>query len=183
MRITRETLLKLARDTAELRARRHRDIVCIYLTGSLLGDSPLLGGTADIDLMVVHNGEPAMPREIVALSEEISLDIGHFSQAAFAHPRRLRADPWLGPVLCGSPMILYDQQHWFEFIQASACSQFYLPEYVMQRARPQAEEARRIWVELHNAAGEAGTDAIIRFLLMMQRAGNALPEELPVPVR
>ena len=58
MRLTRETLIKIARDTATQRARVSRRIICIYLTGSCLTDDPLLGGTTDIDLVIVQDGEP-----------------------------------------------------------------------------------------------------------------------------
>ncbi|HZW05247.1 MAG TPA: hypothetical protein VFF68_15045, partial [Anaerolineaceae bacterium] len=69
MRITRDHLLKIAREMAEQRARRNRGLVCIYLTGSLLTDAPLLGGTADIDLILIHNSEPAYPREVVRITD------------------------------------------------------------------------------------------------------------------
>ena len=80
MRLTRETLIKIARDAANQRARVSRRIVCIYLTGSVLGDTPLLGGTTDIDLIVIHDSDPIQPREVVRMSDEIHLDIGHYSQ-------------------------------------------------------------------------------------------------------
>ena len=80
-------------------ARAHRTVVCIYLTGSLLTEEPLLGGTTDIDLICVHRQRTAMRREIVRLVDEVHLDIGHFTQADFDQPRHLRQDPWLGPYL------------------------------------------------------------------------------------
>ena len=64
MRITRETLIKAARDNAKQRSQSDRRLVCIYLTGSLLEDEPLLGGTTDIDLVVVHDSEPSVNREM-----------------------------------------------------------------------------------------------------------------------
>jgi hypothetical protein len=44
MRITTETLLKIARDTVAQRTRSDRSLLAIYLTGSLLESEPLLGG-------------------------------------------------------------------------------------------------------------------------------------------
>ncbi len=55
MRITPEILQKLARDTVAQRTRSDRDVVAVYLQGSLLRDDPLLGGTADIDLFFIHS--------------------------------------------------------------------------------------------------------------------------------
>ena len=90
MRITKETLLKVARESADKYSRRNRDLACIYLTGSLLSETPLLGGTTDIDLVFVHTVQPAFAREIVRLTDEVHLDIQHLSQTVFHQPRRLR---------------------------------------------------------------------------------------------
>lgn len=185
MRITRDSLLKLARDTAAQRARRSRDILCIYLTGSLLSEEPLLGGTTDIDLIMVHNSEPPLRREVVGLTDEISLDIGHVPAEEFDQPRRLRTDPWLGSYLCENPMVLHDTRHWFEFIQASACAQFYLPEYVAERARPLAAAARQGWLALHRGELPPGPRPFIEYLDVIQQAGNALAllSGPPLPLR
>jgi hypothetical protein len=64
MRITREKLLKLAKTQAAMRVMQNRRLVCVYLTGSLLDEEPLLGGTADIDLIFVHDTPPPQEREI-----------------------------------------------------------------------------------------------------------------------
>ncbi|MFN7037533.1 MAG: hypothetical protein ACK4SN_14335, partial [Bellilinea sp.] len=114
MRITLEALHKAARESAERYARRDRSLVCIYLTGSLLGDEPLLGGTTDIDLIFVHTTLPPYGREIVRLTDEIHLDIAHLPQSVFQQPRRLRADTWIGSFLCANPIPLHDLGHWFE---------------------------------------------------------------------
>jgi len=115
MRITRESLHTIARETAEKYARRNRALVCIYLTGSLLSDAPLLGGTTDIDLIFVHAATPPFTREVLRLSDEIHLDIAHYPQTVYQQPRHLRRDPWIGAHLCLNSLMLYDTQHWFEF--------------------------------------------------------------------
>lgn len=184
MRITREHLLKIARDTAAQRSRRSRGLVCVYLTGSLVSETPLLGGTTDIDLILIHDSEPPFPREVVRLTDEVHLDIAHYSQDRFAQPRRLRTDPWLGSYLCANPMPLHDTFHWFEFTQASGCAQFDQPEYTLQRARPLAEAARQGWFALQGAA-ETGPDEVDRFLRVIEYAGNALAclSGPPLPLR
>ena len=184
MRITREHLLKIARDTAAQRARRSRGLVCAYLTGSLLSETPLLGGTTDIDLILIHDSEPPFSREIVRLTDEVHLDIAHYSQDRFAQPRRLRTDPWLGSYLCANPIPLHDTFHWFEFTQASGCAQFDQPEYTLQRARPLAEAARQSWFALQ-AAAEPGPEAVDGFLRVIENAGNALAclSGPPLPLR
>ena len=91
MRLSRESLIKAARDYAAQRAKVSRRIICIYLTGSVLGDAPLLGGTTDIDLFIIHDSEPVQPREVVRLSDDVTLDISHQDQAVYRQPRHLRA--------------------------------------------------------------------------------------------
>ena len=172
MRITRETLLKIARDTAAQRVRTHRRLLCIYLTGSLLSDEPLLGGTADIDLICVHDSEPTVRREIVRLVDEVHLDIGHFTQADFDQPRHLRQDPWLGPQITSHPLLLHDSSHWFDFTQAAITAQFHSPENTLGRARTMAEAARQAWLALR-LAGEVTPDQVWSYLKALENAGNA----------
>lgn len=172
MRITRDTLLKAARDSAAQRARVGRDILCIYLTGSLTTEQPLLGGVTDIDLIVVHSSEPAVEREVVRLTDEVSLDIAHYPQHIYQRPRLLRSDAWIGSFLAEDPLPLYDVAHWFEFTQASAAAQFYEPENVIQRARPLAESARQGWLALEGAA--VAPQSLRAYLKVLEQAGNAV---------
>jgi predicted nucleotidyltransferase len=64
MRITKESMLRLARDTAAIRANEDHSIVCIYVTGSVVTEDPFIGGTTDIDLFIVHAGQPVVSREV-----------------------------------------------------------------------------------------------------------------------
>jgi predicted nucleotidyltransferase len=148
MRITRETLLKASQDVVTQRIRMDRGIIAVYLVGSLLSDNPLLGGATDIDLVFIHDSDPPQEREIGRLSSDITLDIAHHRQADYKHPRNLRVQPWLGPSVFSTRVVLHDTQHWFEFTQASVTSQFNRPENVISRARPQAESARQLWLEI-----------------------------------
>lgn len=186
MRITRDTLLKIARDTAAQRVRTHHRLICVYLTGSLLTEEPLLGGTGDIDLMCVHDSEPPLRREIVRLVDEIHLDIGHISQADFSQPRHLRQDPWLGPTITSHPILLHDAAHWFDFTQAAVSAQFNSPENVLARAHVLSEAARQAWLDLR-LSGEASLtqqgvtpavqvvapDQVWSYLKAIENAGNA----------
>lgn len=174
MRITRETLLKLAKDTVQMRVQRDRGVMCVYLTGSLLGDDPLLGGTTDIDLIFVHDREPLIDREIVRLSDEVHLDIAHYAQSVFHQPRHLRVDPWIGPFLCYNPLALHDNHHWFEFTQASVCAQFNQPEYVLERVRAFAAPARQAWMEMHMGAAPGEIAQVNAYLKAVEQAGNAV---------
>jgi len=174
MRITRDIVLKLAKDSAARIVRQNKNLVCIYLTGSALLDEYLLGGTTDIDLIVIHNDDPTMKREVLPLLEDVHLDIAHLSDKVFEQPRQLRSDPWLGSFMCLNPIALHDTHHWFEFTQASIAAQFDRPEYVIQRARPLADEARQIWMDLYNRQYEPGIEKIAAYIKALERAGNAV---------
>jgi len=182
MRITRETLFKIARDTAIQRSRADRRITCIYLTGSLRRNDPLLGGTADIDLFIIHDSEPLIEREMVRLSDEVHLDIAHLSGEVYQQPRHLRADPWVGGYLCDNPIVLHDQAHWFEFTQASVNAQFYRPDYVIERAEPLAEIARQTWINLHAGTIEPGPQKLMAYLSTLEKSANAITCLTGVPL-
>jgi len=133
VRITRETLIGLARRETEQRAVIG-DVISGYIIGSVARDEPVLGGTADIDLVLIHQGHPPETREIVRLSEDVHLDIAHHPRDLYSKPRELRVHPWLGPAVC-EPIFLYDPQHFFEWAQAGARGRFFRPDHVYARAR------------------------------------------------
>lgn len=151
MRITKEMLLKSAQDTVTLRLKTEKDLVAVYLVGSVLWDEPLIGGQADIDLIFVHAEDPPIPREIVRVYDEVHLDILHHPQSLYLQPRELRGDPWLGYSIQNHPQLLYDVRHWFEFTQASVGSQFHRPDLTVSRARKFYAQARTIWTDLHQS--------------------------------
>jgi hypothetical protein len=182
MRITRDLLLKVARDTATQRAKQERDLLCIYLTGSLLLDEPLLGGTADIDLVCVHNSTPPVEREIVRMTDEIHLDIAHYPETHYRQPRRLRLNPWLGGYLIENPILLYELQHWFEFTQASVAAQYNQPENVLGRAQPLVAAARQTWMELQMSGGQPGPEQVWSLLKALEQAANAVAVLSGVPL-
>ena len=67
MRITRQVVDKIIGETVESRTQKNRNILSIYLTGSYLFDDYLLGGTADVDLVMIHIDQPESEREIIRL--------------------------------------------------------------------------------------------------------------------
>ncbi len=173
MRINPDVLNKLARDTAAQRANADRSIVSIYLLGSLLTDEPLLGNTADIDLVCVHSGETPVEREIVRLSDDVHLDIAHHENKQYRQPRDLRLDPWLGPTVYGCK-ILYDPQHFMDFAQASVRGQFHRPDQVLGRSRRLLERARQIWVSYDLSPVEPAPCDVEKYLRAVEHAANAI---------
>ncbi len=182
MRITRDLLLDVAHQSADDLIMRYDDVVSIYLTGSLLEEQPLLGGTTDIDLICVHALKPKMPREVIKLANEFHLDVAHYPQTLFNRPSSLRQDAWLGSFLCYQPISLYDTQHWFEFTQAGVYAQFLQPEYTMQRARPFITQARQKWLTLKEVKSAPDADGMWDYCKALEYAGNAIACLVGVPL-
>jgi hypothetical protein len=151
----------------------------------LVTENPFIGGTTDVDLFFVHTNKPPVNREIRYLSDDVTLDISHVEQSLYQLPRHLRADAWLGPFLCAKPKVLYDTRHWFEFTEASVGAQFYRPEYMLERARPRAAAARRIWTDFHLSPPEVMPIHVLQYLHCMELAGNAIAllSGAPLPLR
>lgn len=173
MRINHETLLKVARETVSQRTRSDRGLMAVYLCGSLLEDDYLLGGTADIDLVFIHNDVVPAEREVVHLTDDVHLDIAHHLHKDYRQARGLRVHPWLGPTLY-TCTILYDPQHLLDFIQATVRGQFSRSDYVMQRAGKQAEHARQMWVSFHEEKPDPGPKEIAIYLRAIEHAINAV---------
>src|SRR5512135_2881932 len=123
MRITRDTLLKLARDTVKQRVAADHNLIAAYLVGSALTDDPFLGGSADVDIIFLCIRPPAVVREIVRVSPDVHLDLYYFASTDFEPPRKLRTDPLLGYVIY-DPTVLYDTRHFLEYAQAIVRAQF-----------------------------------------------------------
>ena len=179
MRVTRESLIRIAKETAQERAFNDRDVIAAYLTGSLVSNvDPMLGGTADIDLVLVHNTKPSVMREIVKLTPDFHLDIAHRARSDFRSPRELRADPMLGYEMY-DPMLLYQTEKFFEFVQAGlrAGFEFQAPSLVLSRCRKLLAEARKGWIDLSDIEPDkAGTTQVKQFLRAVKHAADTVAE-------
>lgn len=174
MRINQTILINLAQETAEKKAKENRNILAAYLQGSLLSEDPFLGGTTDIDIVFIHNylGEKSK-REIIAVNQDIHFDIAHHEITEYRQPRQLRIHPWLGPTLFNAK-VLYDPQHTLDFVQAGVRGLYHRADFTYQRALPQAQHARQIWLGLINGEGESHNERVKIYLKAIQHAANAL---------
>lgn len=184
MKVTRDTLKGLAKREAEHRAEVG-DVISGYLIGSVANGEPLIGGAADIDLVLIHERPPASKREIVQLSETVHLDISHHSKDFYAQPRELRVHPWIGPSLC-EPVFLFDPEHFFEQAQAGARGQFHRPDHIHTRAKAFLDRARQMaaflpltdrWLKTYCQALLEGANAVVS-LVRFPIAGRRLALEL-----
>jgi hypothetical protein len=178
MRVTRESLIRIAKETAQERAFNDRTIIAAYLTGSLVASEidPLLGGTADVDIIFVHAEEPKHRREFVKLTPDFHLDISHRAKAEFKRPRELRLDPWLGWEMY-DPMLLYEREKFFEFIQAGlrAGFEFNAPAPALQRSRLLLSHGRGIWRDLL-AVQDLTPKDVAHYMKSIYHAVNAVAE-------
>lgn len=174
MRITRDLLHKFARETVRQRKRSEPDLHAAYLMGSLLDEDPLLGGTTDIDLMLVHKYLAPAERETVALTPEISLDIIHKTQDDYDQLRQLRQDPWLGYPLTYNHILLFDTDHWLEFVQSSVTAEFHRADYVLARVNSLLSSARDRWRALNGPPDQTFLDWLDQFLNALMLSANAI---------
>ena len=178
MRVTRDSLIRIARETSQERSFNDRGIIAAYLTGSLVTDTdPMLGGTTDIDLVLVHSMPPSATREVVKLTPDFHLDIHHRSRSEFRSPRELRADPDLGYEMY-DPMLLSEREKFFEFVQAGlrAGFEFHAPSLVLARCRKLLASARHNWMSLSSAGEEVGPTQVLQYLQAVASAANAIAE-------
>jgi hypothetical protein len=174
MRITDDLLHKLAVDAVKTRSRTEPDIHAAYLTGSVLSDDPLLGGATDVDIVLVHRYTLTTEREVEAVTPEVSLDIRHVLKDSYEPHRKLRQDPWLGYPMTRSKTLLYDTNHWLEFIQAGVSADFHTPENVLARANGLLEAARQKWFDLLKSAPETQAQWIQQYLELLELSANAI---------
>jgi hypothetical protein len=178
MRVTRESLIRIAKETAQQRAFNDPDIIAAYLTGALASDTdPILGGTADIDVIFVHASEPKHRREFVKLTPDFHMDISHRARAEFKRPRELRLDPWLGWEMY-DPLLLYEREKFFEFIQAGlrAGFEFNAPAPALQRSRILLSHGRQIWRDLLSVGDTVTAKDVAQYMKSLYHAVNAVAE-------
>jgi len=119
MRVTRNMLLETARNYVKDQTFNNPDIACVFLIGSLAGENPFLGESTDIDLVFIHNTEPAFSREIYSLGDDFQFDILHYPRRVFNQPKDLRQDPWLGcPILLMRRSYCMILIHFYDYLRA-----------------------------------------------------------------
>ena len=182
MRMTYDLLHKFARESVKMRERSEPDLHAAYLTGSLLGDDPFMGGAADIDLVLVHRYQIPIEREVVAITPEVSLDIRHTLKEDYEPHRKLRHDPWLGYPLTQSHILLADTDHWLEFIQAGVGAEYHSPENVYARSNAMLEAAREAWFTLLQSPPQGYPEWIRDYLQILTLAANALTGLIAPPL-
>jgi len=181
MRVTSEVLLKIALDYIQQHTRRSNTLLAAFVHGAALLESPLLVGTGDIDLFLIHNDATPETRQILRVTDEIHLDIANYPREAFHQTRLIRVHPWFGPVISGCK-ILYDPQHFLDFIQASVRGQFTRPDYIFARARSQVEPSRQIWLDYQLRIPESTPQEAQKYLKAVSQATNAIASLSGMPL-
>ena len=173
MLFTPEILRKHAQVLVNKEVKKNRGIIAVYLRGSLLYGSPLLGGAGDIDLVFIHNSPPVHDKQIIKLTPEIHFDIEHHDEILYRKPREIRLDPWLGPTIYDAQP-LYDPRHFLDYTQAGARSNFDFPENIQARSKPLIEKARQFWMDRQVSAPREILVEFPAFLSALNNAVNAI---------
>ncbi len=173
MRITRDLLYRIAEDAVEKQAKDDPTIIAAYLHGTVLEgeEDPVFGGTADIDLVFIHEDYDRQ-REIIRMTEDVHLDIEHHSKEQYQPPKDLRQRPWIGNTIFNCKA-LYDPEHFIDFTQAGVRSQYFHYENVLARAETLLNRARATWLHFHNRATEFGPDQVMTYLQALDDTSNA----------
>jgi len=181
MRITRDALLKLAKETVQKRFAPDINVTAVFLIGSLRPENAVVDTAADVDLLVIHNGELPRDREIVKLSNEYHLDILYEASSLYAQPRELRGDAWRGWAMW-DPMLLFQRGRFFEYTQSVVRAQFEQTENLLKRARSFSVPAREGWFAMQSDPESANP---MRILDAVFNAANALASlsGAPIPER
>jgi hypothetical protein len=181
MHITRDALLKIAKDTVEKRFAHDQNVTAVFLIGSLRPDHAVAESVADMDLLVLHNGELPRDREIVKLSNEYHLDILYEEVSRYAQPRELRGDGWRAWTMW-DPRLLYQRGRFFEYTQSVLRAQFDDPANVVKRARYFSVPAREAWFQMQSDPASASP---LKLLTAAFNAANALVSlgGAPIPER
>ncbi len=183
MIINRDVLLSYAQQAAKQSAVDEPWVLAIYLTGSVVDGEPVMGGTADIDLVIVHD-EEMEGREIRRITENVHLDIHHHPRSHYKDGRNLRIDPIWGDTLYYC-MPLFDPNHFLNITQASVRGMYKDPEFVAQRVESQLSKARGTWLEFHNQKQDSGVEVTWKYLEAIQNTANAVAclNKGPLPTR
>lgn len=174
MRITQNLLNKFAKETVKQRQNDEPDLHAAYLTGSILSEQPLLGGSTDIDLVLVHKYQAPIERETKALTREVSLDIIHKKQEDYEPYRPLRQDPYMGYPMTQYHIRLFDTDHWLEFLQASVSADFHKSENVLARVNSLSNSARKNWFMLIQSPLESHLSWLSLYMQSLSLAANAV---------
>jgi predicted nucleotidyltransferase len=177
MRVTRETLIRLAKENAKTRAFDNKDIVAAYLFGSLLNEDSFIGGVTDIDMVFVTANKPPRTREIVKLTGDFHLDITYHARAEYTPARELRVNPWLGPEIY-NPLLLYEREKFFDFVQAAvrAGFEFHSPALTLQRCRALLSHGRGVWTDLLEVGATVSPKNVAHYLKAVYHAACAVAE-------
>ncbi len=174
MFISQDLLIDIAKDYLRRLLLQKNDIVAVYLTGSVLGDQAFIGGSTDIDMVIVHKEDPAVAREIRRIKSNLSFDIVHHHQSLYTFHRRMRQDAWLGYAVRNHDAIIHDTDHWLEYIQAGVDSQFEIPENTYARASKFLDNARRYWFDLDDDDETPFCDWLNLFFKTVGDASNVI---------
>lgn len=139
--IENATLLRLAREYASRKADSRRSIRAIALTGSVARGEPPLGDSTDLDILIVDDTLPYPAAELIRLSDQIFIDVTHFTTDDFADRKSVRNHHFTAPLINDS-ITLHDPRHYFDILQAAVRAPYYRADQIYVRAQSALAQAR-----------------------------------------
>jgi hypothetical protein len=122
----------------------------------------------------VHKFQKPTDRECLPLTPELSLDIFHTLREDYEEHKQLRLDPIMGYPLTYNHILLYDNEHWLEFIQSGVSANFHRPDIVLARVNSLKESARDGWFSLMQNKNSNFLNWLDQYLNILSLAVNAV---------
>ncbi|MBI9051148.1 MAG: hypothetical protein JEZ00_17125 [Anaerolineaceae bacterium] len=185
MRITKDRLISLAKNFALEETYRDKQIACIFLTGSSMGDQFLLNNTTDIDLVIIHRSKTKIERKTIRINNQIHYDCWTYPIRIFQDAKTLRTDTWIGSSFSDETLLLYDEGHWFNFQQAAIFSKYFEPETRYQRCKPLLNKARTDWLQLDSLDEKFKLEHVFQYFKILENIGYIISGliNFPLPLR
>ncbi len=169
MKYTRDILVDLANELVLKRYSKDTKVDAVFLVGSVRPDNAIIESPTDVDLLVLHNGDIPRERELVKISPDYHFDIYFEETNYYNNPKDLRTDGWRGWAMW-DPLLLHQNNHFFEYTQSVLRSQFDDPKNIIGRVRYFSNRARKKWAAFDSAPQKTNpTD----YLKAVYDAGNA----------
>jgi hypothetical protein len=181
MRITKDRLISLAKNFVLEETYRDKQIACIFLTGSSLGDQFLLNNTTDIDLVIVHRGKTEMERKTIRINNQVHYDCWTYPIKVFQDAKSLRTDTWIGSSFSNETQLLYDEGHWFDFQQAAIFSKYFDMDVRHQRCKPMLNRCRSEWLNLDSMDDSFTLEQITQYVQILENMGNVIASLVHFP--
>jgi hypothetical protein len=166
-------LLETARNYVKEQTFNDPDIACVFLIGSLLEEDPFLGEGTDIDLVFIHNTEPALAREVQSLGDDFNWIFCIILDAFSTNPKNcVRILAGLSFLRWSVCVVMILTITMISYVPGS------FPTFSLHQCIRSLTiflcPARNRWVELQHQIDEFSADTVYDYLTTLYDAGNCI---------